>query len=124
MEFLIVLVPGALLVEAAWLALYVWDRRLVRVVRERHRDVLTALRGRERRWYDMSEELWVQQPVVRRQLRGLLDSRLAGDAELAIIVARVDRGEWWLRRATWLAVGCTALLIVALVARYQLTGGG
>ena len=123
MEFLLVLFPGVLLIDAAWVALYLRDRRLVAVLRARHPDVFVALRGRERRWYDASEELLVQQVAVRRRLRSLLQPRLADDPELAAIVAGVERGEWWMRQAAWVAAGSTALFIVALVARYRLTGG-
>lgn len=124
MEFLIVFVPGALLVEAAWLVLYLRDRRLVGLLRRRHPDLLVELRGRERRWYDASEELWVQQVAVRRRLLELIGSRVAPDDDLATAAAQVRRGEWWFRSAMWVAAGYTGLLILALVIRYRLSPGG
>lgn len=123
MEFLIVFVPGALLVEVVFVLRYLRDRRLVRLLRARHPEILSTLRGRERRWYDASEEMWVQQPDVRRALLALLAPRLPGDPALAAAIGQVERGEQWFRRALWLALGFTLLLILSLWVRYRVTGG-
>ena len=115
--------PGALLVDVAWIALYWRDRTLVRLLRARHPSVFTMLRGRPRRWYDPSEEVWVQQRTVRRELRRLLSPLVAGDPELGAVLAKVDVAELWFRRVVAVAVVLTIALVSALVVRYRLGGG-
>src|SRR5688500_19636043 len=102
MQFLAVLLPLALLVDLAWLVLYLRDRRLVRHLRARHPGVLEELRGRPRRWYDTSDELHLQQRAARVALRERLAPLLSADPALAAAVAEVEGGERFLRRAAWL----------------------
>jgi hypothetical protein len=122
-EFLIILIPGAVVVEVAYVALYLRDSRLVRLVRARYPAVFVALLGRERRWYDTSDTLLVQPPRIRREFWRLLSPHVATDAELKTAVAGVNEAEVWFRRAAWLAVIYTVLLILALVLRFRMTGG-
>ena len=115
MEFLVVVLPLSLLVDSAWFLLYRRDRRLVRYLRARHPAVFDTLRGRSRRWYDPSEELWVQSRDVRRRLRTLLAPMAGNDPELAEHLADVDVGERWLRRCVWIGV----VLTLAFVAWFR-----
>ena len=112
MEFLVVFLPLGLLVDSAWFLLYLRDRRLVRYLRARHPAVFDAVRGRPRRWYDPSEEMWVQSRDVRRELRAHLAPLASDDPELAEHLADVDVGERWLRRCVWMGI----VLTVAFVA--------
>jgi hypothetical protein len=111
MQFLAVFLPLALLVDSAWLVLYLHDRRLVRYLRARHPTIFDTLRGRPRRWYDVSDELWVQSRDARRELRTHLVPLAADDPELAQHLANVDAGERWLRRCIWIGVGLTIAFI-------------
>lgn len=114
MQFLAVFLPLALLVDAAWLVLYLHDRRLVRHVRARYPEVFETLRGRSRRWYDPPEEVWVQSRDVRGALRRQLTPLAACDVALAECLAGVDAGERWMRRSVWIGAVLTAALIAGL----------
>jgi hypothetical protein len=81
----------------------------------RHPAVFEALRGRPRRWFDPSEELWVQQRAVRRALRVHLAPLLPGDPELAAVLTRVDAGERFLRYAAWSGAVLSGILLIAFV---------
>ena len=111
MEFLVVFLPLALLVDSAWLVLYLRDRRLVRYLRARHPAVFDAVRGRPRRWYDPAEEMWVQSRDVRRDLRARLAPLASDDPELAEYLAAVDTGERWLRRYVWMGIVLTLAFV-------------
>jgi hypothetical protein len=119
MEFLAVFLPLALLVDSAWLVLYLHERRLVRHIRARHPAVLDELRGRPRQWYDPPEEIWVQIRDVRRKLRPLLAPLAERDPELAEHLAQVDAGERWLRRCIWIGVGLTIAYAAAIWMKYR-----
>ena len=119
MQFLVVLLPLALLVDLGWLVRYLRDRRLVRYLRARHPAVLEELRGRPRRWYDTSDEFHLQERAVRAALRKRLAPILSADPELAAAVADVEAGERFLRRAAWLGAALSLGLVVLFWVRFS-----
>jgi hypothetical protein len=122
MQFLVVLLPLGLLVDSAWLVLYLRDRRLVRYLRARHPTIFDTLRGRPRRWYDVPEEITVQVRDVRRRLRALVAPLAPADPELAQHLADVDAGERWLRRCVWIGVVLTIGLVGWIWVRFRAAG--
>ena len=124
MQFLVIVLPLALLVDVAWVSLYLADRCLVRLIRARHPAVFEALRGRPRRCFDPSEEVWIQQRAVRRALRQQLAPLLRGDPELAAVLARVDLGERLLRYAAWSGAGLSVILLAAFLIWSRTPSGG
>lgn len=117
MESLIVVLPLALLVDLAWVMLYLHDRRLIRYLRARHPAVLQDLRGRPRRWYDASDELLLQQRAVRVTLRQRLHPLVDSDPELAAVLADVAGGERFLRYVAWLGAGLSVAMVLLLLVR-------
>ena len=91
MEFLILLMPLVLLGDLAFVVLYFRIKRLVRLLRERYPAVFAQLRGRERRWYDPSEEFLVLQGDARRRLASMLAPLSVNDKDLTAARADLSR---------------------------------
>ena len=120
MEFLAVFLPLGLLVDSAWLVLYLRDRRLVRYLRTRHPAVFDAVRGRPRRWHDPPDEMWIQIRDVRRELRAVLAPLASDDPVLAEHLTDVDVGERWLRRCLWMGAVVTVAFVAWIWVRFRL----
>jgi hypothetical protein len=98
-------------------------KRLVRLLRRRYPEVFVQMRGRERRWYDMSEEhdFVTMRGDARRRLQTVLASLCATDQDLAAAFNRVVVAEQSLRRALWLGVALTVTIILCLSIAYNLS---
>ena len=116
MEFLVFVFPGALLVDIAFVVLFLRDRRLVKLVLARHADVFDTVRGRPKRSTDDSELLWFQRRKIRRAILALLEPVAAHDQSLAVAMASVRQAERWFRRSAWIAVGITVVTVLAITA--------
>ena len=116
MEFLLVVFPGALLVDVAFIVLFLRDRRLVKLVLARHAGAFDTVRGRPKRYTDDSELLWFQRRKIRRVILAHLEPLAAHDMPLAGAIASVRQAERWFRRSAWLAVGITIAGVVAITA--------
>ena len=116
MEFLVFIFPGALLVDVAFVVLFLRDRRLVKLVLARHAGAFDAVRGRPKRSTDDSELLWFQRRKIRRAILAHLEPLAAHDERLAGAIASVRQAERWFRRSAWLAVAITMASIVAITA--------
>ena len=119
MEFLLVVFPGALLLDVAFVLLFLRDRALVKLVLAHHAEVFDTVRGRARRWPDDSELMWFQRRRVRRAVLRELEPRAASDPRLAIAIGDVRAAERWFRVSAWLAVAMTGLFILALSIAYR-----
>ncbi len=119
MEFLVVFLPLALVVDFGWLWVHLAHRRLVDVVRARQPALLDELRGRPRRgWYDPSDASLVQQRSLRKKFRERVAPLAARDAELQARLAEVDAAERVLRVGALVGGALTLVLIIWMVIRF------
>jgi hypothetical protein len=112
-EILIFFMPVALAVIPTGTYSYFVGKGLLRLVRQRYPSALDAARGRERRWYDASEELLLGEKRFRRGLLEALKAPADSDAELARVLRRLHAADRLFWRAAIVSAGVSVVLFLA-----------